>query len=232
MRGIESFFMNIKSHKAGFTLVELLIGIVLIGMILGGLSQVLGSILSTYNVAQTSQESVPQARYALGRMVMFVQESDQITTPATITPVEQLTVSERVSDQYINAIPPASSVYDARGDGLPDADKNKDGLINDNGTGDGADEFITFYLDKANGDNWKLREKMPDYSTANTGDFKKDANGEYPVICEHVKPDPLNNPLGFSCRRLSAGIVEILLTVPKGSTTVTLKTTARARWVE
>jgi len=208
-------------NKSGFTLVELLIGIVIIGIILGGISQLLGQVLSTYNIVQASQESVPQARYALERMVIFVQEPDQINEPATITRGEALTVSERVSDQYNNA----SHVYAAAGDGFLDADNNMNGLINEGG-GDPA-EFITFELDKTDAGNWKLKEQMPDYSTADTGDFKTKA-----VICEHIKPDPLNNPLGFSCRRLAPGIVEIVLTLQKGSATVTLKTTAKSRWVE
>lgn len=202
-----------SSNKAGFTLVELLIGIVIIGMILGGLSQVLGYILSTYNAAQASQASVPEARYALERMVMFVQETDQIAEPATITSVERLQVSERVSDQYNNS----SHAYIAAGDGLLDADNNANGLINEGG--DDPAEFITFELDKTDAGNWKLTEQMPDYGTADPNDFKTKV-----VICEHVQ--------AFSCRNLSSGIVEIILTLPKGSATVTLKTTAKSRWVE
>ena len=205
--------MSSKFHKAGFTLVELLIGIVIIGMILGGISQLLGHILSTYQAAQASQASVPEARYALERMVMFVQETDQITVPSTITPETKLTVSERVSDQYDNS----SHAYVAAGDGLLDADNNVNGLINEGG--DDPAEFITFELDKTDAGNWKLTEQMPNYSTADTNDFKTKA-----VICEHVQ--------AFSCRRLAPGIVEIILTLQKGSATFTLKTTAKSRWVE
>ena len=213
--------INSSNKKSGFTLVELLVGIVIIGMILGGIYQLLGQILSTYNAVQENQESVPQARYALERMVMFVQETDQINDPSAINPMDLLTVSERVSDQYNNA----SHVYVAAGDGFLDADNNMNGLINE-GDDDPAG-FITFELDKADASNWKLTEQMPDYSTADTGDFKTKM-----VICEHIKPDPLNNPLGFSCRRLAPGIVEIVLTLQKDSATVTLKTTAKSRWVE
>ena len=217
MRGDFKTLMSSKSHKAGFTLVELLISVAIMGLIVGVLYQVIGVTLSTYNAAQASQVSVPEARYALDRMVMFVQETDQITQPSTITPGELLTVRERVSDQYDNA----SHVYVAAGDGFLDADKNANGLLSDDSA-----EFITFALDKTDASNWKLTEQMPDYSTADPSDFKTK------VVCEHIKPDPLNNPLGFSCRRLSASIVEIILTVQKGSASVTLKTTAKSRWVE
>ena len=215
-------FTYIKSNRSGFTLIELLIGIVIIGIILGGISQLLGHILSTYNTVQSSQESVPQARYALERMVMFVQATDQINEPATITPGEVLTVSERVSNQYDNI----SNAYKAEGDVYLDADNDHDGLINeDKEAGDDPWDFIIFALDKTDASNWKLTEQMPDYSTADTGDFKTKV-----VICEHVTE--------FSCRRLLrpdgilSGIVEIVLAVQKGSATVTLKTTAKSRWVE
>jgi prepilin-type N-terminal cleavage/methylation domain-containing protein len=218
--------MNSKSHQTGFTLVELLIGIVIIGMILAGLSQVLSTVLSSYQADQASQTSVPEARYALERMVMFVQETDQITAPSA-TAGEQLTVSERVSDQYDNI----SHAYKAEGDGYLDADNDHDNLLNeDEEAGDDPWDFITFELVTTDANNWKLMEKMPDYTA--TG------NPKTVVICEHIKPDPLNNPLGFSCRRLLrpdgtlSGIVEIILTVQKGSATVTLKTTAKSRWVE
>lgn len=208
--------MNSKSNQAGFTLVELLIGIVIIGMILGGISQLLGHILSTYQAAQASQTSVPEAHYALERMVMFVQESDQITDPSTISPVERLAVSERVSDQFDNI----SHAYKIEGDGYLDADNDHDGLINkDKEAGDDPWEFITFELDKTDAANWKLKEQMPDYSTADINDFKTKV-----VICEYVQ--------AFSCRRLAPGIVEIILTLQKGNASVTLKTTAKSRWVE
>ena len=213
--------MNIKSNQSGFTLIELLIAIALMALIVGALDQVAARVLSTYTAVQASQDLVPQARYALERMVTFVQESDQLQTPPTTDPTEQLSVSERFSDQYTNS----SRVYTAAGDGLPDVDTDADGLVNE-GSGDPA-EFITFDLDKTDATNWKLREQMPDYSTADTSDHKAPV-----VICEHIKPDPLNNPLGFSCTRVSPGIVQITLTLQQGSKTVTLRTTARARWVD
>ena len=212
--------MHNPMKKSGFTLIELLIAIALMALIVGALDQVAARILSTYSAVQENQDLVPQARYALERMVTFVQESDQIQTPPTTDPTEVLAVSEHLSDHYTNA----SRIYTAGGDGLLDADTDADGLVNEAG-GDPA-EFITFDLDKTDAANWKLMEQMPNYGTSLTSDFKAKV-----VICEHITSDPLNNPLGFSCRRLSPGIVEITLTLQKGSKTVTLRTTAKARWV-
>lgn len=205
--------MNIELKKSGFTLVELLIAIALMALIVGALDQVAARVLSTYSAVQESQELVPQARYALERMVTLVQESDQIQTPPTSDPTEVLSVSERLSDQYTNT----TRIYTAGGDGLPDADTDANGLVNEGG-GDPA-EFITFDLDKTDAANWKLMEQMPDYGTVSTSDFRARV-----VICEHVQ--------AFTCTRLSAGVVAITLTLQKGTKAVTLRTTAKARWVD
>jgi prepilin-type N-terminal cleavage/methylation domain-containing protein len=205
--------MNIKPNKSGFTLIELLIAIALMALIVGALDQVAARVLSTYSTVQESQDLVPQARYALERMVTFVQESDYIGLPETTSSTKVLTVSERLSDQYTNA----TNVYTVAGDGIPDADTNADGLIND-GIGVPA-ELITFRLDETDATNKRLKEKMPDYGTPQTGDHKAEV-----IICENITD--------FSCRRLSPGIVEITLTLQKGSKAVTLRTTAKARGVD
>ena len=199
--------------KAGFTLIELLIAIAILIIIIGTLDQVAARIFSTYSTVQLSQDLVPQARYALERMVTFVQESDAIQTPSTSDPTEVLGVSERLSDQFTNA----SRTYKVDGDTLPDADTDADGLVNE-ADGDPA-EFVTFDLDKTDAANWKLMEQMPDYSTVSTSDFKAKV-----TLCEHVQ--------AFTCTRLSAGIVAITLTVQQGTKAVTLRTTAKARWVD
>jgi prepilin-type N-terminal cleavage/methylation domain-containing protein len=200
------------TKQAGFTLIELLIAIAIMGIIVGALDQVAARILSTYSAVQSSQDLVPQARYALERMVTFVQESDQIQTPPTTDPTEVLAVSERLGDQYTNA----TRAYNVDGDTLPDADTDANGLVNE-GSGDPA-EFITFDLDKTDATNWKLMEQMPDYGTVSTNDFKAKV-----TLCEHVQ--------AFACTRLSAGIVAITLMLQQGMKAVTLRTTAKARWV-
>jgi prepilin-type N-terminal cleavage/methylation domain-containing protein len=209
--------MNSQPNKSGFTLIELLIAMALRALIVGSLDQVAARIFSTYSAMRASHDLVPQARYALERMVAFVQESDQIQTPATILSTEALAVSERLSDQYSNA----SRAYTAAGDGLLDADTDADGLVNENGdtTSGDPNEYVSFRLDKTDGANWRLMEKMPDYGTITLGDHKAEA-----IIGEHVTE--------FSCKRLSPGIVEITLTLQQGSKAVTLRTTAKARWVE
>ncbi len=196
--------------KAGFTLIELLIGLAIVGMIMAALYQVTGQVLAHYTAARQSQEVVSPARAALERMVMFVQESDRILLPDTANPLEVLTVSERLSDQYINL----THAYAAAGDGLPDGDADANGLV-----AASEAEPITFDLDKTDPNNWRLMEQIPDYGTSLTGDFQPKK-----ALCEHVKE--------FSCKRLSAGRVEISLSLQQESKVVTLRTTARARWMD
>jgi len=213
--------MNIKSNKAGFTLIELLIAIALMALIVGALDQVAARVLSTYSAVQASHDLVPQARYALERMVAFVQESDYIVAPDTTSATKVLTVSERLSDQYDNK----TNIYKVDGDGIPDADSDWNGLIND---GIGVPkELITFRLDETDASdkclNKCLKEKMPDYGTPPPPTGDHDHKAEI-IICENVT--------AFSCRRLSPGIVEITLTLQQGSKAVTLRTTAKAKWVD
>lgn len=216
--------MVIASRKEGFTLVELLIGIAVMGLIVGALYQVIGVTLSSYHATDDRAVLVPEARYALERMVMFVQETDYIGAPDAIDP-SKLVVSERVSNQYDNI----SHAYKAEGDDYLDADNDHDGLIN--GGGGVPAESITFRLDKADATNGCdetngcLKEKMPDYGTPQTGDHKEER-----IICEHVTE--------FSWRRLQrpdetlSSIVEITLRLKQGNATVSLQTTAKAKWVD
>ena len=283
MKGWQGVDVHNPMNKSGFTLIELLIAIALMALIVGALDQIAARVLSTYSAVQASQDLVPQARYALERMVTFVQESDYIVAPDTTVSTKELTVSERLSDQYTNA----SRVYAVAGDGHPDADTNFDGLIipyelltldvapggagwaaddtltgatstktckivevlttktytvkdrtgaftlgeiisNGSATADQgaayptftpAAELITFRLDETDATNGRLMEKMPDYGTSQTGDHKAEI-----IICEHVT--------AFACKRLAAGIVEITLSLQQGSKAVTLRTTAKARWVD
>jgi type II secretion system protein J len=200
-----------KEHKpqSGLTLLELLVAIAIFSILVGGLYQVLDHTLATYETTRNQQNLLSQARYAMERMVMFVQATDEIVRPAG-SATQELTVSERVLDTYDNL----SGAYWIDGDGILDADNDADGLVNE-GQKDRV-EYIAFRLDTGMAGNWKLVERRPDYRTADTAD-----QTEWTVICEHVTD--------FSCRRLTAGMVEIKLTLKNDSDQVNLKTRAKAR---
>jgi len=198
---------------AGFTLFELLVSITLLGIIMIGLQQVVGSALSTYGAAKEKQELLAAARYAVERMVMFVEECDQIQNPVSETAEEILKVSERVLDTYNNA----THAYDIDGDNTLDADNDANSLVNDDAVNDPLD-YITFDLDKTDAENWKLTETMPDYSTATLNDFTAQR-----VICENVTT--------FQCKLIDTNLVEIRLVLSSGENEVDLKTRAIARLI-
>ena len=127
------------NNKSGFTLIEVLFAVVIIGMIMIGLQQVLGTALSGYEATEKKHDLVARARFAMGRMVMFVQESYAVTNPGTESTEELLKVSERKLDTYNNA----TQAYDIDGDGFLDADNDADGFINEGPANEDPVENIT-----------------------------------------------------------------------------------------
>jgi prepilin-type N-terminal cleavage/methylation domain-containing protein len=195
--------------SSGFTLLELLISIAILSIIMIGLQQVMGTALSAHRQTTEKTELLAQARYGMERMVMFVQETDQIDVPS----VDKLVVSERLIDTYDNE----NHIYKLEGDGYLDADNDHNGLVNE-GTLEDPIDPITFDLDKSDGNNWKLMEEMPDYGTPDLDDSK-----EKKLLCEHVTT--------FQCTLLAPNLVEILLTLSDGEHEVSLKTRARGFYV-
>ena len=197
-------------ENSGFTLLELLISIAILSIIMIGLYQAMDTALASHEQTTEKTELLAQARYAMERMVMFVQVTDQIDIPST----DRLVVSERLLDTYDNQ----SLVYMPDGDGYLDADNDHNGLVNEGSVEDPPDP-ITFDLDKTDGNNWKLQEEMPDYGSLNLYDFM-----EKKVLCQHVNT--------FQCTLLAPNLVEILLTLNDGEHEVSLKTRVRAFYLE
>jgi prepilin-type N-terminal cleavage/methylation domain-containing protein len=197
--------------NSGFTLLELLISIVILSIIMIGLHQAMATALSAHRQTTDRQELLARARYAMERMVMFVQETDQMEIPAA----DNLVLNERVLDTYDNV----TQGYRAQGDGYLDADNDHDGLVNEGGVNDDPVDPISFSLDKSEPNNWKLQEQMPDYSTSTLDDSLATK-----VLCEHVTT--------FSCSLLAPNLVEIQLTVSDGENEMNLKTRVKAIHME
>ncbi len=197
--------------NSGFTLLELLISIAILSVIMIGLHQAMGTALSAHRQTTDRQELLARARYAMERMVMFVQETDQIEIPSA----DNLVLNERVLDTYDNV----THGYIAEGDKYLDADNDHDGLVNEGGLNDDPADLINFSLDKSDPNNWKLQEQMPNYSTSTLDDFLATK-----VLCEHVTT--------FACTLLTPNLVEIQLTVNDGENEVNLKTRVRAMYVD
>ena len=205
--------MRLKSihNPAGFTLVELLISIVILGLVMTGLHEVLGTALASYQDTREKQALLDMARFAVDRMVRFAQETDEIGPDGSLD--DQLQVSERVLDTYNNA----THAYVVDGDGILDADNDANGFVNDSGSD--PKEYITFTIDKTDANNWKIKEQRPDYSTASTVDTTA-----WEAICERVTY--------FNVQRLADDLVQIKLTVAQGDNVVSLQTRVKPRFVD
>jgi len=197
--------------NSGFTLLELLISIAILSIIMIGLHQAMGTALSAHRQTTDRQELLARARYAMERMVMFVQETDQIQ----IVSVENLVLNERVLDTYDND----THGYIAEGDGYLDADNDHDGVVNEGGVNDDPADPIGFSLDKTEPNNWKLQEQMPDYGSSTLDDSLATK-----VLCEQVTT--------FLCTLLTPDLVEIQLTVNDGENEIHLKTRVKTIFVE
>lgn len=200
-----------RHDNSGFTLLELLISMVILSIILIGLHQAMDTALSAHRQTTNRQELLVQARYAMERMVMFAQETDQIGIPAADT----LVLSERVLDTYDND----TLGYIFEGDGYLDADNDHDGMLNEGGVNEDPVDPIIFSLDKSDSSNWKLQEQMTDYSSATLDDYLAPR-----VLCDHVTT--------FACGLLTPNLVEIQLTVNDGENEVNLKTRVKAMYIQ
>jgi prepilin-type N-terminal cleavage/methylation domain-containing protein len=204
-----------RKDEQGLTLLELLISISILGIIVTGLYQALGTSISSYDIASNKQDLLAQARYAMERMIIFVQECDQIAVPDSETAQEVLRVNERLQDTYDNT----ADVYSADGDGLLDADNDGDGIVNEDDMSPDPVEWISFFLDKSEATNWRLMEIAPEYGTATLDDYRAQE-----TLCENVK--------AFHCKLLASNLVEIGLSLNNGGSEVSLKTRTKARFVD
>ena len=193
-------------------MIEVLVSLMILSIIMIGLHQVLGTALSAHEETTNKLALLAQARHAMARMVMFVQETDEINDPGVGQQKQWLVVSERLLDMYNNA----DHTYTASGDGYLDEDNDADSLVNEDATD--PKEYIRFDLDKSDGDNWKLMEEMPDYSTGTIDDKTPES-----VLCEHVTDFQASAPVD--------GLVEIELTLNDGKNEVSLKTRIKSMYV-
>ena len=200
---------------SGFTLLEILISIAIMGIIMVGLEQTLRTAISAYDENTAKQELLSRGRYAMERMAMFIRESDDAPEPSAQSDQEIIKASERVLDTYTNS----DNTYAVAGDGKPDADNDGDGILNEDAATPDPPEYVTFDLDKTDSSNWKLQEVLPDYSTGATLDDYVSAR----VICENVT--------AFKCNRLDTDLIEIELTLNDGNTEVSLKTRVRSKFI-
>ena len=194
-----------NTRRAGFTLVELLIALLLFTILAAGLHQIAATAGSAFTAARNKQELLANGRFAMDYLVAFVQASDAIRVPVS----NRLEIAERRLDTYHNA----TRVFTPDGDGLLDADNNGNRLLNDDELADGK-EWVFVRQDTAGN---TLVAAIPDYSAPTPWL----APGPESVICEHVA--------GFVCTLMATNLVQIELTLADGPAEIVLHTRAKAR---
>lgn len=149
----------------GYTYVELMLAVVLAGILVLGLSGVVGQALQSKEVVQEHNKLTRQARFAMQRMVRAVSHTRLLLLPLNDNPATNW--PENIREQTVPATAPigdstlASAVLavtlpayqDLDNDGFADADDDRDGQIDEDLPGDRNYDFAPgIYLIDDDGD--------------------------------------------------------------------------------
>lgn len=141
-------------NSQGFTIIELLIAVSLAAVILTGIAAVATQVSGTESVVNERNQLLGDARFALDRMVRAASESRQLLLPLNDKPATNW--PENVREETVPATPPvgsstkATAVFavvlpvsvDLDADGFPDADDDRDGLIDEDLPNDVHHDFL------------------------------------------------------------------------------------------
>lgn len=205
--------MNRRKNNQGFTLLELIVVLALLGGIITSLQLVLGQSLASHRQTREKLETVSRARFVMDRLVMLITETAYIETPGEGGSSDSLVIEERLMDAHNNS----NNSYAQNGDGIWDADNDSNGVVNDNDAIDPIDK-ITISLDKTDAQNWKLVEVLPNYGTADFYDTMAKR-----ILCENVRSFVVTR--GSSNKKK---LIKINLELGKDAHVVTLVTRATA----
>lgn len=140
-------------NQQGFTLIELLVATTLAALLIVGLGGVVGQVATTRDAVQDRNELTRQARFAMDQMVRIVSHSRRLLLPLADNPGTSW--REHVREQTVPASPPdpgstmATAVlavtlplyFDLDDDGMPDADDDGDGLVDEDLPNDSHHDF-------------------------------------------------------------------------------------------
>ena len=97
-------YFDMKNSK-GITLIELLVSIIIVGIIMMGLQHMLTNSLDVSEFSKQQTEQIRHARYAMERMVMFVEQTTGVEKPVTAATMEELLVYELVEQVAVDGAP-------------------------------------------------------------------------------------------------------------------------------
>ncbi|MCU7871313.1 MAG: hypothetical protein KZQ91_01070 [Candidatus Thiodiazotropha sp. (ex Lucinoma borealis)] len=142
-----------ENHNQGYTYIELLIAAVLAGIVVLGLSGVVGEALQTQDVTHEKNSLARQGSEAMQHMLRAVLQSRRLLLPLNDNP--NTNWPEHIREETVPATAPigdstrATAVLavtlpeyvDLDKDGWPDADNDKDGLIDEDLPNDSQHDF-------------------------------------------------------------------------------------------
>jgi prepilin-type N-terminal cleavage/methylation domain-containing protein len=142
--------MKHRSGDSGFTLIELMISMVLGALIVTAISSIVSELSDARAVVQERGQLTQDAHFAMTRMVRAVRESRKLILP--LPDMADTDWRENVREETIPASPPEgsstkatavlavslSAQVDLDADGFPDADNDRDGLIDEDYPADNA----------------------------------------------------------------------------------------------
>ncbi|MCU7854326.1 MAG: hypothetical protein KZQ79_01305, partial [Candidatus Thiodiazotropha sp. (ex Lucinoma borealis)] len=142
-----------ENHNQGYTYIELLIAAVLAGIVVLGLSGVVGEALQTQDVTHEKNSLARQGNEAMQYMLRAVLQSRRLLLPLNDNP--NTNWPEHIREETVPATAPigdstrATAVLavtlpeyvDLDKDGWPDADNDKDGLIDEDLPNDSQHDF-------------------------------------------------------------------------------------------
>jgi prepilin-type N-terminal cleavage/methylation domain-containing protein len=137
----------------GFTLIELLIAMALAGLVLAAMSGLVSNVLGTEEVTTERNQLQRDARFAMQRMVSLSADSRRLLLPLADNPATNW--PENIREETVPASPPIGSStlatavlavtlpanIDLDSDGFPDADDDRDGLIDEDLPNDSHHDF-------------------------------------------------------------------------------------------
>ncbi len=155
MNSIPPIHPHPGSHtsRRGFTYVELMITLAIASLIILGLTGVVSQALQSQDTVSESNKLTRDARFAMQRMLRTVAHSRRLLLPFRDKPASNW--PENIREQTVPASPPigdstlATAVLavtlpayvDLDNDGFPDADDDKDGLIDEDLPNDNQHDF-------------------------------------------------------------------------------------------
>lgn len=144
---------NPDRHQHAFTLIELMVAMALAGLILVATTNIIWQATGTEAVVAERNGLLRDARFAMDRMVRVSRESRRLLLPLADNP--NTNWPENIREETIPASPPVGSStlatavlavtlpasIDLDADGFPDADDDRDGLIDEDLPNDSHHDF-------------------------------------------------------------------------------------------